>query len=151
MASKPLKTLTKTLVNKITKDPKVILSSLSDEDIAFLIQKSNYAYYSKDNPVFTDDIFDIIKDVNPNNIGLIKVDIEGGDEDVFEELKNLILMDGSIDFSLDTKLFKIPVRDLYMKKDQTHKIKGQGISRICEKDIYNVSLKGDLFVNIVLE
>lgn len=61
MASKPLKTLTKTLVNKITKDPKVILSSLSDEDIAFLIQKSNYAYYSKDNPVFTDDIFDIIK------------------------------------------------------------------------------------------
>ena len=31
-------------------------------------------------------VYDIIKDVNPNNIGLIKVDIEGGDEDVFEEL-----------------------------------------------------------------
>jgi len=34
----------------------------------------------------TINIYDIIKDVDPNNIGLIKVDIEGGDEDVFEEL-----------------------------------------------------------------
>ena len=34
----------------------------------------------------TINIFDIIKEVDPNNIGLIKIDIEGGDEDVFEEL-----------------------------------------------------------------
>ena len=34
----------------------------------------------------TINIFDIIKDVDPNNIALIKVDIEGGDEDIFEEL-----------------------------------------------------------------
>jgi len=34
----------------------------------------------------TINIFDIIKDVDPNYIGLIKVDIEGGDEDVIEEL-----------------------------------------------------------------
>lgn len=34
----------------------------------------------------TINIFDIIKDFDPNNIGLIRVDIEGGDEDVFEEL-----------------------------------------------------------------
>jgi hypothetical protein len=68
-----------------------------------------------------------------------------------EDVKNLIFCDGSIEFSLDTKLFKVPVRDLRMKKEQIYKIKGQGLSRICEKDIYSVSLKGDLFVNIVLE
>jgi FkbM family methyltransferase len=34
----------------------------------------------------TINIFNIIENTNPNNIGLIKVDIEGGDEDVFEEL-----------------------------------------------------------------
>lgn len=69
----------------------------------------------------------------------------------FEQLKTLICIDGSVEFSLDTILFKIPVRDLHMKKEQIHKIKGHGVSRICERDIYNVSLKGDLFVNIVLE
>lgn len=69
----------------------------------------------------------------------------------FENIKNLILNDGTINFSLDTKHFKIPVRDLQMKKEQIYKIKGEGVSRICEKDIYNVSLKGDLFINIVLE
>lgn len=34
----------------------------------------------------TINIFDIIKYVDPNSIGIIKVDIEGGDEDIFEEL-----------------------------------------------------------------
>lgn len=34
----------------------------------------------------TINIFDIIEYVDPNNIGLIKIDIEGGEEDVFEEL-----------------------------------------------------------------
>jgi hypothetical protein len=68
----------------------------------------------------------------------------------FDELKDLLLIDGSIEFSLDATLIKIQVRDLQMKKEQVHKIKGKGISRICEKDIYNVSLKGDLFVSIVI-
>lgn len=44
----------------------------SDDDTDYLIDTIN--------------IFDIIKDIDPNSIGLIKVDIEGGDEDVFEEL-----------------------------------------------------------------
>jgi hypothetical protein len=71
----------------------------------------------------------------------------------FEELKRLICVDGFIEFSLDTTLIKVPVRDLNMKKEQMHKIKGKGLSKICEKDIYNVSLKGDLFlfVNVAIE
>jgi FkbM family methyltransferase len=39
-----------------------------------------------DYEIETINIFDILKEVDPNDIGLIKVDIEGGDEDVFEEL-----------------------------------------------------------------
>lgn len=69
----------------------------------------------------------------------------------FEELKKLVCMDGFIEISLDNNIIKIPVRDLHMKKEQFHKIKGRGLAKICEKDIYNVSLKGDLFVNVVLE
>jgi len=77
---------------------------------AFYNSKSNHVFFGVNNfqfePIFgsstsqtktessndtdymieTINIYDIIKDVNPNNIGLIKVDIEGGDEDVFEEL-----------------------------------------------------------------
>ena len=48
------------------------IKTQSDKNTDYLIETIN--------------IFDIIKDVDPNNIGLIKVDIEGGDEDVFEEL-----------------------------------------------------------------
>lgn len=39
-----------------------------------------------DYSIDTINIFDVINDVNPYDIGLIKVDIEGGDEDVFREL-----------------------------------------------------------------
>jgi FkbM family methyltransferase len=39
-----------------------------------------------DYAIDTINIFNIIEQLDPNNIGLIKVDIEGGDEDVFEEL-----------------------------------------------------------------
>ena len=46
------------------------------------LQSDNDSDYS----IETISIIDIIKDINPTNIGLIKVDIEGGDEDVFEEL-----------------------------------------------------------------
>ena len=46
------------------------------------LQTDNDTDYS----IETINIFDIIKQVNPYDIGLVKVDIEGGDEDIFEEL-----------------------------------------------------------------
>ena len=37
-----------------------------------------------------------------------------------------------------------------MKKEQIYKFRSQGISQILEKDIYNVSIRSDIIVNIKL-
>ena len=67
-----------------------------------------------------------------------------------DEIKNMIL-NTSIEFvSLEVggKCFSIPMANLHMKKEQIYRLKGQGISQILEKDIYNVSYKSDIIVNI---
>jgi NAD-dependent DNA ligase len=68
---KNIKSLTKALIQKINKDPLAVLKTLSQDDIAFIIQKANYAYHSEGKPVFTDDMFDTIKDylasINPDH------------------------------------------------------------------------------------
>jgi hypothetical protein len=48
-------------------------------------------------------------------------------------------------------IFKIPFSQLYMKKEQKYIIKGQGISHICEDDIYNQrnSGKSDIIVTVI--
>lgn len=57
----------------------------------------------------------------------------------------------SVSFDIGNKSFEILYDTLYIKKEQTYKFKKCGISRIQENDIYNVSLKGDIIVKIVLE
>jgi FkbM family methyltransferase len=49
-------------------------------------QTKTHSDNDSDYLIETISIIDIINDINPNDIGLIKVDIEGGDEDIFEEL-----------------------------------------------------------------
>jgi hypothetical protein len=44
--------------------------------------------------------------------------------------------------------FSIPLNKLYMKKEQIYKFVKQGISRVIEDDIYNVSCKTDIIVKI---
>jgi hypothetical protein len=70
-----------------------------------------------------------------------------------KEISDLILNDGIIEVSLDIddKVLKIPVRELKMKKEQIYKVRYEGISKICEKDIYNVSAKSDIIVRIILQ
>lgn len=70
-----------------------------------------------------------------------------------KEISDLILNDGIIVVSLgiDDKILKIPVRELKMKKEQIYKVRNEGISKICEKDIYNVSVKSDIIVRIILQ
>ena len=63
------------------------------------------------------------------------------------EIHNIILNDGFICIDLGEKEFQIPLSNLYMKKEQTYKIKNAGLSKI-KKDIYDVSEKTDIIVNI---
>ena len=50
-----------TFIKALKSNPVATLQSLSIDDIATLIQKANYEYYNK-TPLFSDELFDIIKD-----------------------------------------------------------------------------------------
>jgi DnaJ-class molecular chaperone len=57
-------------------------------------------------------------------------------------------LDGeTITINIGEKVFEIPVANLYMKKEQTYRMKNQGLTKI-KKDIYDVSEKMDIIVFI---
>lgn len=57
-----------------------------------------------------------------------------------------------VNVNIGKHVFNIPIDKLYIKKEQKYVIKGEGISHICENDIYNQSNhgKGDIIVSISL-
>jgi DNA ligase (NAD+) len=63
--------ITKALITKLTKNPIPTLDTLSEEDVAQIIQKANYEYRNSKTTMFSDDLFDLIKDYlemkNPNH------------------------------------------------------------------------------------
>jgi hypothetical protein len=65
-------------------------------------------------------------------------------------IPDLIRNDGKIFFNIGKKVFDIPVNKLYMTKNQYYRIKNEGLSKINENDIYDVSSKTDIIVNITL-
>lgn len=54
--------LTKANITKLVKAPLDILKTLSEDDIASIIQQANHSYYNEKQPVFSDNIYDLIKD-----------------------------------------------------------------------------------------
>jgi curved DNA-binding protein CbpA len=84
-----------------------------------------------------------IKIDEDNNL-IVKVEFN------LNEIPNLITNDGNIFFNIGKKEFNMPVNKLYMKKNQYYRIKNEGLSKINENDIYDVSNKSDIFVNIIL-
>ena len=67
--------------------------------------------------------------------------------------KEMILTQSEINNELTVKLgkreFTIPLIKLYMKQCQIYTIKSQGITKIIENDVYNVTSKGDIIVKIM--
>ena len=82
--------------------------------------------------------------IDENNNLVVKIDFN------LNDLPNLIINDGKIIFNIGKKEFNIPVNKLYMKKNQYYRIKNEGLSKINENDIYDVSSKSDIVVNINL-
>jgi len=66
------------------------------------------------------------------------------------DLMYLIKKEKFVSIEIGGKWFSIPLSKLYLKEEQLYKFKGQGISRISEKDIYNVSCRSDIIVKIIL-
>ena len=80
-----------------------------------------------------------------NNIHVLKeISIEA-------DLAKIIINNNFVSVDVGGKWFTIPINELYMKKEQIYKFKSQGISQIIEKDIYNVSMRSDIIVKIVLK
>jgi curved DNA-binding protein CbpA len=82
--------------------------------------------------------------IDDNNNLIIEIEF------YLNDLLDLIKNDGKICFSIGKKNFNIPVNKLYMKTNQYYRIKNEGLSKINENDIYDVSTKSDIIVNITL-
>ena len=82
--------------------------------------------------------------IDDNNNLVIKIKF------ILNEIPNLITNDGKICFNIGKKDFYVPVNKLCMKKNQYYRIKNEGLSKINEDDIYDVSTKSDIIVNIEL-
>jgi NAD-dependent DNA ligase len=76
--------ITVSFINRLKKTPIDVLKELSEDEIASLIQHANHSYYNSDTPVFSDNLYDMIRDhlssLNPQhpilkNVGSVT---EGG-------------------------------------------------------------------------
>lgn len=82
--------------------------------------------------------------IDENNNLIVKTEF------YLNELPDLIKKDAKIFFNIGKKEFSIPINKLYMKQSQYYRIKNEGLSKINENDIYDVSTKSDIIVNITL-
>jgi DNA ligase (NAD+) len=55
--------VTAALIREIKKDPVGVLRKMPTEDVVDIIQEANYRYYTKGSPMFTDTLFDVIKEI----------------------------------------------------------------------------------------
>jgi hypothetical protein len=62
---------------------------------------------------------------------------------------NDLLEKSELVFTIGNKIFKIPIGDLHIKKEQYYILKNQGISKIIENDMYNVDLRNDIIIKII--
>jgi curved DNA-binding protein CbpA len=67
-----------------------------------------------------------------------------------DELPNLIKNDKFISMEIGEKWFSIPLNKLHLKEEQLYTFKGQGIAQILENYIYNISVKSDIIIKIIL-
>jgi curved DNA-binding protein CbpA len=87
----------------------------------------------------------------PENIQIdddnnIVVDIELS---AYQDLPELILHNEVVTFNIGDEVLFIPLSNLYMKREQSYRLKGKGLVNV-KKDIYDLSSKTDIIVKVVL-
>lgn len=87
------------------------------------------------------DLPDNVKIDDDNNL---IVDIEVSAD---KGLLNMIINDTPLSVNIGSQTFFMPLSNLYMKKDQYYRIKGEGLVNV-KKDLYDLSDKSDIIVRI---
>ena len=82
--------------------------------------------------------------IDENNNLVVKIEF------YLNDLPDFILNDKKISFNIGKKEFYLPVSKLYMKKNQYYRIKNEGLSKVNENDIYDISERSDIIVNIIM-
>ena len=63
---------------------------------------------------------------------------------------NMIENDASLSVNIGDKIFYIPLSNLYMKKEQYYRLKGEGLVNV-KKDLYDLSDKSDIIFRIKIK
>jgi len=87
------------------------------------------------------DLPDNVKIDDDNNL---VVDIEVSAD---KSLLNMIINDTPLSVNIGSQTFSIPLSNLYMKKEQCYRIKGEGLVNV-KKDLYDLSDKSDIIFRI---
>ena len=66
-----------------------------------------------------------------------------------KDLIDLLRENKNISIKISDKVFEIPVSQLYIKKEQTYRIKNAGLVKT-KKDIYDLSEKSDIIVKVIM-
>jgi hypothetical protein len=88
-----------------------------------------------------------ISNIDENNNLYVSVEIS------YNKIKEMLESnnnDNRVNFFIGTKEFFIPLRDLFIRREQIYRIKNQGISKIREHNIYDVRDKADVIVNLLI-
>jgi hypothetical protein len=147
----------KILKEKLKENDMIILNPTLDNILSDDIYVLNYnekIYYI---PLWHDEIsYDI-----DNNKTLSVKCIPGLPQHMWLDANNELHINISADFSniinqdniemiVNGKVFKIPVNELYIRKNQEFIFNNEGVSLIDTEDVYNVKNRGNLIVNITL-
>jgi len=61
------------------------------------------------------------------------------------------IVQDQIEINLGNRIFYIERNKLFMIKVQTFRMKSEGIAKINEENIYDISIKGDIIINIFID
>jgi len=97
---------------------------------------------------------EIIVICNPELPENIKIDDKNNicfkkEINIINELPELLESNEPIQINIGDKEISIPISNLYLQKEQFYIVKNQGLSKI-KKEIYDVSEKTDIIINIIL-
>lgn len=134
--------LTKKNICLLTKNPLEVLKSLSNDDIANILQQANNSYYNDKDPVFSDQLYDMIKDyleeIDPNNPILKNIGAAIEDEKRKAELPYFM---GSLDkIKGDINKFKEKYPGNYVISD---KLDGNSGLMMISKGVAKLYTRGD--------